>query len=93
MVRHEVGPGAVVTILVPRGLGADERAHPVMAWADLREYSEFTRDFVMAAEAAMKAGKSVDEAVNGLKLPDKYRDYNMTNAKADVQKVFDELKR
>jgi len=69
------------------------RSNPVMAWADLREYSEFTRDFVMAAEAAMKAGKSVDEAVNGLKLPDKYRDYNMTNAKADVQKVFDELKR
>ena len=46
-----------------------------------------------AAEAARKAGKSVDEAVNGLKLPDKYKDYNMAQAKADVQKVYDESKR
>ena len=69
------------------------RSNPLMTWADLQEYSEFTRDFVMAAEAAMKAGKSVDEAVNGLKLPDKYKDYNMAQAKADVQKVYDESKR
>jgi hypothetical protein len=29
-VRNTVGDGAVVTILVPRGLGLDERAHPVL---------------------------------------------------------------
>ena len=69
------------------------RSNPLMTRADLQEYSEFARDFVAAAEAAMKAGKSADEAANTLKLPDKYRDYSMTNAKANVQKVFDELKR
>ena len=69
------------------------RSNPVMRWADLREYAEFMRDFVAAAEAARKAGKSVDEAVNGLKLPDKYKDYNMAQAKADVQKVYDESQR
>ena len=47
------------------------RSNPVMKWADLQEYAEFMRDFVAAAQAAKKAGRSVDEAVNGLKLPDK----------------------
>jgi cyclase len=68
------------------------RSNPVMSWADLREYADFTREFMAAAEAAMKDGKSVDEAVNGLKLPDRYRDYNMANARADVQRLYDELK-
>ena len=47
------------------------RSNPVMTWADLQEYADFMRDFVAAAQAARKAGKSVDEAVNGLNLPDK----------------------
>ena len=79
-----IGSGAGVTFV---------RSNPVMKWADLQEYAQFMRDFVAAAEAARKAGKSVDEAVNGLKLPDKYKDYNMAQAKADVQKVYDESKR
>jgi hypothetical protein len=39
----------------------------------------------------MKAGKSVDVAVNELNLPDRYKDYNMANARADVQRVSEEL--
>lgn len=68
------------------------RSNPAMQWADLQEYADFTREFVAAARAAMTAGKSVDEAMSGLKLPDKYKDYNMANAKADVQSVYNELK-
>jgi hypothetical protein len=30
--RNKVGEGAVITILVPRGLGVDERAHPVLPY-------------------------------------------------------------
>ena len=69
------------------------RSNPVQKWSDLQEYAEFMRAFVAAADAARKAGKSVDEAVNGLNLPDRYKDYNMAQAKADVQKVYDESKR
>jgi cyclase len=69
------------------------RSNPVMKWADLQEYADFTRDLIVAAEAAMKAGKSVDDAASGLKLPDKYKDYNMANLKTDIQRVYDELKR
>ena len=50
------------------------RSNPVMTWADLREYAEFTRDFVMAAQAAMKAGKIPDEVTRSLELPAKYKD-------------------
>jgi hypothetical protein len=30
--RNQVGDGAVITVLVPRGLGLDERAHPVLPY-------------------------------------------------------------
>lgn len=33
VVRNKVGDGAVITVLVPRGLGLDERAHPVLPYA------------------------------------------------------------
>ena len=79
-----IGSGATVSFV---------RSNPVMKLSDLREYADFTRDFVAAAEAAMKSGKTADEAAAGLKLPDRYRNYNMANAKADVQKVYEELKR
>jgi glyoxylase-like metal-dependent hydrolase (beta-lactamase superfamily II) len=68
------------------------RSNPVMRWADLEEYSAFLRDFVEAAQAARKAGKTVDEAVNTLKLSEKYKGYNLAQARADVQRVYDESK-
>jgi hypothetical protein len=63
------------------------RSNPIMTRADLRESAEFMRDFVAAADAARMAGRHVDEAVAGLKLPDRYRDYNMAQARADVQRL------
>lgn len=68
------------------------RSNPVMKWADLQEYADFMRDFVAAAQAAKKAGKSAADASRALNLPAKYRDYNMSRAAEDVQKVYDESK-
>jgi hypothetical protein len=76
-----VGSGATVSF-VP--------SNPIMSLADLREYADFTREFMAAAEAARKAGKTVDEAARDLKLPDRYRDYVMSNARADIQRLYDE---
>jgi glyoxylase-like metal-dependent hydrolase (beta-lactamase superfamily II) len=78
-----VGRGATATFVA---------SGPVMPWRDLQEYAQFTRAFVTAAQAAMKAGKSVDDALAGLKLPDAYKDYDMTNARADIQRVYEEAK-
>jgi glyoxylase-like metal-dependent hydrolase (beta-lactamase superfamily II) len=68
------------------------RSNPVMKWEDLQEYADFMRDFVAAAQAAKKAGKSAADAAKTLNLPAKYKDYNMARAAEDVQKVYEESK-
>ena len=40
---------------------------------DWQEYREFVAEFVSEVQAAKKAGKSVDQALAGLKMPEKYR--------------------
>jgi glyoxylase-like metal-dependent hydrolase (beta-lactamase superfamily II) len=65
----------------------------VMTWNDLREYSEFITAFVTAVQDAHKAGKSEDAAAAELKLPDKFKDYNMARARADVTTIYTELKK
>jgi glyoxylase-like metal-dependent hydrolase (beta-lactamase superfamily II) len=68
------------------------RSAPIVRWADLQEYADFMRDFVSAAEAAKKAGKSIDDATKTLSLPEKYRNYDMQRARADVERVYEEIK-
>lgn len=68
------------------------RSNPVMKWSDLQEYADFMRDFVAAAQAARKAGKSAEDAAKALNLPAKYKDYNMARAAEDVRKVYEESK-
>jgi cyclase len=65
---------------------------PVTNWAEFKEYGEFIRDFVAAVEQAKKGGKTADQAATDLKLPDKYKDYNLGRAKADVNAIYGELK-
>jgi len=72
---------------------------PVSTWNDLKEYAEFTKDFVAFAEAAMKAGKSVDQAAAEYKVAPKYKDYVVTIAegfvtpKGNLQMAYDEMKK
>jgi glyoxylase-like metal-dependent hydrolase (beta-lactamase superfamily II) len=64
--------------------------------ADLRQYVQFVRDYVAYAQDAKKAGKSVDDAVSGFKVPAKYSGYNaMPNAfrdKANFELIYKETK-
>ncbi len=64
----------------------------LMTWNDFKEYGEFVRDLVAAAEQARKAGKTADEAAANFKLPEKYKGYNMGRLKADVTTIYSELK-
>jgi glyoxylase-like metal-dependent hydrolase (beta-lactamase superfamily II) len=64
----------------------------VMTWNDFKEYGEFMRDLVAAVEQAKKAGKTADQAAADLKLPEKYKDYNMGRLKANVTTIYSELK-
>jgi cyclase len=66
----------------------------VMTMQDLREYSEFNKDFLAAVREGKKAGKSVDDVAKAWKLPAKYMGYNIAEArvKTNVQVIYDELK-
>jgi hypothetical protein len=48
---------------------------------------------VTYAQNQKKAGKSVDEAVAGYKVPDRFKGYTATPArvKPDVQVIYDEM--
>lgn len=63
----------------------------VMAWADFLEYGEFNRAFLAATQGAIKAGKTTDQALAELKLPEKFAAYQMNGAKDNVPKIYAEL--
>jgi glyoxylase-like metal-dependent hydrolase (beta-lactamase superfamily II) len=67
----------------------------VMTTADLKEYSEFNRDFLNYVREAKKAGKSVDDAASGYKIPEKYKGYRAPqpdSVKNNVEAIYAELR-
>jgi glyoxylase-like metal-dependent hydrolase (beta-lactamase superfamily II) len=64
---------------------------PVVQWKDLQEYQRFNADLLAAVQAAMKAGKSVDEAAAAINLTTKYAGYESTRTKAAIQAIYDEV--
>ena len=67
----------------------------VMTMADLREYAQFNKDFRASVEAGLRAGKSLDDIAGGWKIADKYKGYNVAEArlKTNVTVIATELKR
>jgi glyoxylase-like metal-dependent hydrolase (beta-lactamase superfamily II) len=68
----------------------------VMTWPDLAEYAQFNKDFLASVEAALKAGKSVDEIAASWKIDDvKYKGYTIQDArlKQNVTAIAGELKK
>ncbi|MDO8677827.1 MAG: MBL fold metallo-hydrolase [Acidobacteriota bacterium] len=63
----------------------------VMTWADFQEFGEFNRAFLSAVQSAVKAGKTADQALADLKLPETFSAYQMTGAKDNVTKIYTEL--
>jgi glyoxylase-like metal-dependent hydrolase (beta-lactamase superfamily II) len=70
---------------------------PVAGWNDLREYADFTKDFVDFARASMKAGKTVDQAAAEYKVPARFKGYiasinpAFAGPKGNLQIAYDEL--
>jgi cyclase len=59
--------------------------------ADLKNYIQFIRGYVTAAQAAKKAGKSVDDFANSWKPPSGYM-AQPARVRSDAQLVFNETK-
>ena len=74
-----------------RERGTNRASTARTTWQDFEEYADFTRDFLAAVEEAFRAGKSVDEAAETLALPDRYAEYGMEHARANVEAIYDEL--
>ncbi|HYR84760.1 MAG TPA: MBL fold metallo-hydrolase [Terriglobia bacterium] len=72
---------------------------PTSTWNDLKEYADFSQDFVTWAQTEMKAGKTVDQAAPEYKLPAKYRGYvasanpQFGGVKPNLQALYNELKK
>jgi cyclase len=71
---------------------------PIGTWNDLKEYTDFTAEFVAFAERAIKAGKTVDQAAAEYKLAPKYKGYILSanpqwgGVKANLEIAYKELK-
>jgi hypothetical protein len=65
---------------------------PMQTPKDLQEYQKFTADLSAHAQAALKAGQSVDDAFASFKI-DRYPGYKNERVKAAIQAVYDELKK
>ena len=75
-----------------RDRGASRAWTGWMTWDDLAEYADFNRDFLASVESAFHDGRSIEEAAEGLALADRYADYGMEHARANVEAIYDELR-
>ena len=66
---------------------------PLMTLKDVQEYQRFTAELLTVTQAAMKAGKSADDAAAGIDLTMKYPGYKNERTKAAVAAIYDELKK
>jgi cyclase len=67
--------------------------HPVTTPADLQEFQRFNADLVSEVQAAIKAGKSLEEAQKSINLTAKYKGYRSDRLPAAIQALYDELKK
>ena len=67
-----------------------------MKFQDLADFGEFNRLFLEHALRSLKAGKTPEQAMMDLKLPDKFKDYNLTGGRGgpggNFGVIFEELK-
>jgi len=69
----------------------------LMKWQDFVDYGEFNRLFLEHARASLKAGKTAEQAMMDLKLPDKFKDYTLTGGRGgpggNFNVIFTELQK
>ena len=67
-----------------------------MTWQDFVDYGEFNRLYAQHARESLKAGKTPEQAAMDLKLPDKFKDYQLTGGRGgpggNFGRLFEELK-
>ena len=76
-----------------------QRTHPVGTFNDLRQYADFTTDFVELARASLKAGKTAEQAAGDYKVAPRFKGYEASvnpafgGALANLKIAYGELKK
>ena len=65
----------------------------VMPWAKFVEFGEFNAAFLAAVQQAVNDGKTPEQAFAGLTLPEKFKDYQLGRAQANITTIYGELKK
>ncbi len=66
----------------------------LMKWQDFVDFGEFNRLYLDHARSALKAGSTAEQAMADLKLPEKFKDYNLQGGRGNNLKViFEELQK
>jgi cyclase len=63
----------------------------VTTWAAFVEYGEFLTAYVDQVKAAKQAGKTAEQAVAEVKLPEKFKDYGTQSLKDNVTAIYADL--
>jgi glyoxylase-like metal-dependent hydrolase (beta-lactamase superfamily II) len=63
----------------------------LMSWGDLEDYAEFNRVFLDNVREAIVAGLTAPEAAARLRMPEKFKGYDMRQAAANVAAIYKEL--
>lgn len=65
----------------------------VLPFSKFVEFGEFNAAFLAAVQQAAKEGKTPEQAAASLSLPDKFKDYTMARAQANVTAIYGELQK
>ena len=69
----------------------------VMSWQDFVDYGEFNRLFLSHAQASLAAGKTAEQAMADFKLPEKFKDYDLSPGRAgpggNFNVIYNELRK
>jgi glyoxylase-like metal-dependent hydrolase (beta-lactamase superfamily II) len=69
----------------------------VMSWQDFVDYGEFNRLFLAHARASLAAGKTAEQAMAELKLPEKFKGYDLSPGRGgpggNFNVIYEELKK
>jgi cyclase len=66
---------------------------PVTTWKDLQEYGRYSAELLSQTEAAIKAGKTAEEAGKAIDLTAKFPGYKNERVAAAVTAIYSELKK
>jgi glyoxylase-like metal-dependent hydrolase (beta-lactamase superfamily II) len=102
--RNNGGSGIAYPDTIAKAAGAVKNVETIinghspvtMKFQDLVDFGEFNRLFLAHARESLKAGKTPEQAMMDLKLPEKFKDYNLTGGRGgpggNFGVIFEELK-